>query len=57
VDWYWATYDIEGNNLAVRLLDFPQLHQEIPESRLCDHRVWSEYAHAVELGCGVRLGW
>ena len=44
---------VESDNLAVRLLDFSQLHQEVPESRLGHDIVGSEDAHAVQLGFGV----
>lgn len=52
-----ATYQIYADDLAVGLLDLPQLHQKVPKPRLRDHRVWCEYAHAVELGCRVGIRW
>ena len=48
--------DVEGDDLAVRLLDLAQFHQEIPESRLGNYGVGSEDAHAVELWGGVGFG-
>jgi len=47
---------VEGDDLAVCLLDLSQLRQEVPESALGDDLVGSEDAHAVELGGGVGLG-
>jgi hypothetical protein len=47
---------VEGNDLAVGLLDLAELHQEIPESGFGDHIIGSEDAHAVEFGGRVRLG-
>ena len=48
--------DVQGDNLAVRLLNLSQLHQEVPEAGFGDHIVWCENAHAVQLGrrVGVR---
>lgn len=43
------TYDVERNNLAVGLLDLPELAEEIPEPRLGDNVVGRKDAHAVQL--------
>lgn len=50
------TYHIEADNLAVRLLDLAQLHQEEPEPRLSNYLIGRENAHAVELWGRVSLG-
>ena len=47
---------IQADYLSIRLLDLPEFHQKIPESRLRDHGVRSEYAHPVQLGGRVGLG-
>ena len=39
---------VECDNLAVRLLDFSELHEEVPEAGFGDDCVGSEDAHAVE---------
>lgn len=48
--------NIQGNDLARRLLDLSQLHQEIPEARFGDHIVVREDAHAIQLRRRVRIG-
>ena len=48
--------DVEADDLAVGLLDFLKLREEVPEARLGDDFVGREDAHAVELGRGLRLG-
>lgn len=50
-----ATYHIEADDLAVGLLDLPELGQEVPEPRLGHHSVGREDAHAVQLGGRVSL--
>lgn len=50
------SYLVDGDDLAVRLLDLSQLRQEVPESALGDDLVGGEDAHAVELGGGVGVG-
>lgn len=52
-----STYNVEGDNLAVRLLDFPQLHQKVPESGLRNDIIWCKYPHAIEFRSRIRLGW
>jgi hypothetical protein len=49
------TYHIQADNLSIRLLDFSQFHQEVPETRLCNHSVWCKYAHPVEFWRWVGL--
>jgi hypothetical protein len=44
---------VESDDLAVGLLDFSQLHQEVPESGLGHDIVGSKHSHAVEFGCWV----
>lgn len=51
-----STYNVEGDNLAVRLLNFPQLHQKVPEPGLRNDIVWRKYPHAIEFGSRIRLG-
>lgn len=46
---------IEADDLSVGLLHFTELHQEVPETGLGDNGVRSEYSHAVELGCWIRV--
>jgi hypothetical protein len=52
-----ATHHVQGDDLAVRLLDLSQLHQEIPETRLCNHSVWRKDSHSVQLWGWVCLTW
>ena len=54
--WSLLVEHVERDDLAVRLLDFSELHQEVPEARLGDYSVGSEYAHAVEFGGRVGVG-
>ena len=42
-------YLVEGNDLAVGLLDLSELRKEVPESRLGYDIVWCKDTHAVEL--------
>lgn len=49
------TYHVDADDLAVALLDLPELGQEVPEPRLGDDLVGREDAHAVQLGRGVGL--
>lgn len=49
------TYHIDADDLAVALLDLPELGQEVPEPRLGDNRVRRKDAHTVQLGRGVGL--
>ena len=49
-------YRVEGDNLAVCLLDLPQGGKEVPETGLGDNVVGGKYAHAVKLRGGVDLG-
>lgn len=48
---------VKADNLAIRLLDFSQLHEEIPKAGFGNDCVGSEYAHTVEFGCWVGLRW
>ncbi len=47
---------VERNDLAIRFLDFSQLHKEVPEAGFGDNSVGCEDAHTVEFGgrVGVR---
>ena len=47
---------VQSDDLAVRLLDLSQLHEEVPESRLGYDCVVCEYAHAVEFRGWVGVG-
>jgi hypothetical protein len=47
---------VKANDLTVGLLDLTELHQEVPETGLCDNGVGSKDAHPVELGGRVGLG-
>lgn len=49
------TYHVQGNDLAVRLLELTELSHEVPETRLGHNGVGRKDAHAVQLGRGVRL--
>jgi hypothetical protein len=49
--------DVQGDNLAVGLLDLAEFHQEVPEAGFGHDGIGCEYAHAVELGRWVGLGW
>lgn len=49
-------YLVQRDNLAVRLLDLPQLGQKVPEAALGNHIIGSEDAHAVEFGSRVGVG-
>ena len=50
------TYHVQANDLAVRLLDLSELHQEVPEAGLGDDLIGGEDPHAVQLGGRVGLG-
>lgn len=50
-------YLIQTYNLAVCFLDLPQLHQEVPESRLGNNGVWCKDSHPVQLRGGIGLSW
>lgn len=52
-----GAYHIEADNLSVRLLDFAELHEEVPETRFRDHGVWCEDTHAVEFRSRVGISW
>lgn len=49
--------DVQGDDLAIGLLDFAKLHQKVPEAGLGNDGVGCEYAHAVQLWGRVGLGW
>jgi hypothetical protein len=50
-----VTYHIEADNFTIRLLDFSEFRQEIPESRLSNNGVRSEDAHTVQFWGWVRV--
>jgi len=50
---YGCTYLIHADDLTVRLLNLPELGQEVPEAALGDNLVRRKDAHAVELWCRV----
>lgn len=52
-----GAYLVQADNLSIGLLDLAELHQEVPEARLCDDTVDGEDTHAVELWSWVGLGW
>ena len=49
------TNDVQADKLASCLLDLAELHQEVPETRLCDDTVDGKDTHAVELRGGLRV--
>jgi hypothetical protein len=51
-----CTYHVQTNNLAICLLDFSQLHEEVPETGFGDDIIRCENAHAVELRSRIGLG-
>lgn len=51
----YSTHLVQGDDLAVRLLDLAELAEEVPEPRLGDNVVGRKNAHAVDLGGGVGL--
>jgi len=48
--------DVQGDDLAVGLLDLAQLHEEVPETGLGDHGVGCKDSHAVEFRGRVGVG-
>ena len=42
-------YFVQAYDLSIGLLHFPKLHEEVPEPRLSNNGVHSEYPHAIEL--------
>lgn len=50
-----TTHLVQGDDLAVRLLDLAELAEEVPEPRLGNDIVGRKNAHAVDLGGGVGL--
>lgn len=52
-----CTYNVQADDLSICLLDLSQLHQEVPETRLCNHGVDRKDSHTVELGGWVCLSW
>jgi hypothetical protein len=56
LEWALLVDDVEGDDLAVGLLDLAQLHQEVPEARFRDDRVVGKYSHAVEFRGGICVG-
>jgi hypothetical protein len=51
----FATHLVQGDDLAVRLLDLAELAEEVPEPRLGDNIVGRKDTHAVDLWGGVGL--
>ena len=51
------TYNVDADDLTVGLLDLAELHQEVPETRLCNNSVWCKNSHSVQLWRWVCLGW
>jgi hypothetical protein len=51
-----ATHHVQRNDFTVRLFDLSELHQEVPETRLCNHGVWRKDSHSVQLWRWVCLG-
>ena len=51
------TYNVDADDLTVGLLDLSELHQEVPETRLCNNSVWGKNSHSVQLWRWVCLGW
>jgi len=56
-DLYKATHHVDADNLSIGLLDLSQLHQEVPETGLCNNGVGRKYSHSVKLGRWVCLSW
>lgn len=56
MSWENKTYHVQADDLAIGLLDLPELSKEVPEPRLGHNGVGREDAHAVQLGRGVGLG-
>ena len=50
-----TTHLVQGDDLAVRLLDLAELAEEVPEPRLGNDIVGRKNAHAVDLGGRVGL--
>jgi hypothetical protein len=50
-----GTHLVDGDDLAVRLLDLSELAEEVPEPRLSDDLVRRKNAHTVDLGGRVGL--
>ena len=50
-----TTHLVQGDDLAVRLLDLAELAEEVPEPRLGDNIVGRKDTHAVDLRGGVGL--
>lgn len=44
------THNVDSNNFTTGFLDFVQLAEVVPESRLCDDIVGSKDSHPVQLG-------
>ena len=51
------SYQVDSDDLAIRLLDLPQLHQKVPEPRFSDDFVWCKYSHAVKLRRRICICW
>lgn len=50
-------YHVDGDDLTSRLLDFSELHEKVPESRLCNDWVVGEDSHSVEFRGWIGFGW
>jgi hypothetical protein len=53
----YCTHSVQADNLSVCLLDFSQLHKEVPETRFGNHGVGRKDSHPIQLWCWVCLGW
>lgn len=53
-DWY-STNHIEANDFTIGLFNLAELHQEVPESRLCNNSIGCKYTHPIELWRRVAL--
>ena len=51
-----SLYLIDGDDFTTGLFDFTSLLQKVPETRLCDLRVWSKDSHSIEFRDRVILG-
>ena len=50
------TYLIDADDLAIRLLNLSQLHQEVPEPRSGNNGIGCKDSHTVELRGCIGLG-
>merc|ERR1711977_593778 len=54
LDLHWALLvdNVQADDLSVRLLDLAELHQEVPETRLCNHGVGCKILIRYNFGAG-----